>query len=151
MKSIGIIGGIGPDSTIDYYRLILAGFRERTSSVASPSIIINSIDMNKMLRYIETGELDSAATYLAFETERLANAGVDYALLAANTPHFVFHSVQRQTSVPLISIVEAVRDAAKALNVKHLGLIGTKFTMEGSFYPDVFLPNGFELSRANAR
>jgi len=138
MKTVGIIGGIAPESTIAYYRLIIAAYREQKPDGSYPSIIINSIDLTKVLDLAGANELDRLVEYLVAELQRLAKAGADFGLLASNTPHIVFDEIGRQSPMPLISIVEATCQAAKTLGLKRLGLFGTRFTMQGRFYPDVF-------------
>src|SRR2546421_6572418 len=138
MKTVGLIGGTGPESTIEYYRFIIEGYRERQPDGSYPSIIINSVDLNRLMTWINAGELDAIANYLSLEIERLARAGADFGALAANTPHIVFDQIQKRVSLPLVSIVEAACDKAQALGLKRLGLFGTRFTMQGRFYPDVF-------------
>ena len=78
MKTVGIIGGVGPESTIEYYRFIIAGYRARKGDASYPSIIINSIDLNRLIAWMNANELDSAARYLSHEIERLARAGADF-------------------------------------------------------------------------
>ena len=153
MKTVGIIGGIGPDSTIDYYRLIIDTYREKQSgtgvppvgnhaqdapATSAPSIIINSVNVNLLLDWMKAGDLASVTDYLASELERLARAGVDFGVIAANTPHIVFDELQKRSPVPLLSIVEATRDEATARGMKKVGLLGTRFTMQARFYPEVF-------------
>jgi len=138
MKTIGIIGGIGPESTIEYYRLIIASYRQQKGDGSYPSLLINSIDMKKMLDLIGVNELEAVTAYLLEEVRRLAQAGADLGALASNTPHLVFEAINRQSPIPLVSIVEASCDAAKKLGLKRLGLFGTRFTMQGQFYADVF-------------
>jgi len=138
MKTVGIVGGIGPESTIDYYRLMIAAYRERVHDGSAPAIIINSIDMNKMLGLIAANELAKVTDYLVAEVHKLAGAGADLVLLAANTPHIVFEEVRRNSPLPMISIVEAACKAAQTLKLKRPGLFGTRFTMQGKFYPQVF-------------
>jgi aspartate racemase len=145
MKSVGIIGGIGPESTIEYYRLLIARYRERAGDGSSPSIIINSIDVKLLLDWMQRGELDRVAEYLSVAVQRLARAGVDFGLLAANTPHIVFDEVSGRSSIPLLSIVEATCEAARTLGMKRLGLFGTRYTMQGRFYADVFSRAGITL------
>ncbi len=145
MKTIGIIGGIGPESTIEYYRQIIALYREQTRDGSYPSVIINNIDMKKMLDLIEAHELDSLTNYLLGEVERLAHAGADLGLLASNTPHIVFEDIQRQSPIPLISIVKAACEATKTLGITTVGLFGTRFTMQGPFYSRVFAEQGITL------
>jgi aspartate racemase len=138
MKTAGLIGGLGPESTIDYYQSIIKLYRERKPDGSYPSLIINSIDLNKLRGLIEANQLSDAAGYLSAEVKKLAAAGADFGLMTANTPHLVFDEVQRQSPIPLISIVRATCDAAQALGLKKLGLFGTRFTMQARFYPDVF-------------
>lgn len=145
MKTVGIIGGIGPESTIEYYRMIIASYREEIRDGSYPSIIINSIDLKKMLTLIEANKFTKVIEYLIDEMQRLARAGADFGLLAANTPHVVFDELRRQSPLPLLSIVEATYEAAKDLGLKKLGLFGTRFTMQGRFYPEAFSREGIQL------
>ena len=145
MKTVGIIGGIGPESTIEYYRFIIAGYRERKGDASYPSIIINSIDLNRLIAWMNADELDDAAAYLVHEVEKLARAGADFGALASNTPHIVFDQVRARSPIPLISIVESACDAVQALGIKRVGLLGTRFTMQGRFYPEVFSKAGINL------
>jgi aspartate racemase len=145
MKTLGIVGGIGPESTVDYYRSLIQMWREETRDESAPSILINSIDLKKMLDLIAANALSEVAAYLSGEMQRLARAGADVGLFAANTPHIVFDELKRQSPIPLISIVEATCDAAKQLGLHRLGLFGVRFTMQGRFYPDVFSKSGITL------
>ena len=79
------------------------------------------------------------------ELQKLARAGADIGLLASNTPHIVFDDIQRQSPIPLISIVQATCQTAQAMGLKKVGLFGTRFTMQGQFYPEVFRSRGIEL------
>lgn len=137
MKILGLIGGTGPESTIDYYRLLTAQYREKADG-ASPPIIINSVDLKRMIGWMNAGELDKVTDYLAGEFERLQRAGADFAALTANTPHIVFDELQQRTTLPLISIVEATCERAQSLGFKSVGLFGTRYTMQAPFYPKVF-------------
>ena len=137
MKILGLIGGTGPESTIDYYRLLTAQYREKADG-ASPPVIINSVDLKRMIDWMGAGELDKVTDYLAGEFERLQRAGVDFAALTANTAHIVFDELQQRTPLPLISIVEAACERAQSLGLKSVGLFGTRYTMQAPFYPKVF-------------
>ncbi len=160
MKTVGIIGGIGPESTIEYYRGIIAVYRERQSGTGVPPVdnhaqdaratgyplmILNSINLTLMVGWITANELDNAADYLVAGLERLARAGVDFGVIAAGTPHIVFDRVRARSPIPLISIVEATCEAAAKLNLKKIALFGTRFTMQGHFYKDVFSKAGITL------
>jgi aspartate racemase len=137
MKTLGIIGGIGPESTIEYYRRINALYRERVGDGSAPLVLINSIDMKKMLNLVYADELAGLTEYLAAEVKKLAGGGATFALLAANTPHVVFEALADQSQIPLISIVEVTCAAAKSARLARVGLFGTRFTMQSSFYADV--------------
>src|SRR6185369_10362863 len=105
MKKIGIIGGIGPESTLDYYRGIIDAFRERSGGMSSPDIIIYSADLTELVRILETKDLDRLAEWLLERIGALERAGADFAAIASNTPHVVFDEVARRSPLPLISIV----------------------------------------------
>ena len=134
--SVGIVGGLGPQSTIDYYRRILEVWQHADPSTA-PSIVIDSLDVQRLLRLVAT---DRAALieYLMESLHRLAGAGVTFAAMTANTPHLVFDDVAARSPVPLVSIVEVCAEAARGRGRRRLALLGTKFTMQGLFYPEVF-------------
>jgi aspartate racemase len=138
MKTLGVIGGIGPESTIEYYRHLLAAYRALKPDGSYPAIVINSVNMKTLLDMIEADDRISMVDFLVAEIEKLASAGAQYGLLAANTPHIVFDEVHRRSPIPLVSIVEATKEAAQALGLKRLGLFGTRFTMQADFYPHVF-------------
>jgi aspartate racemase len=145
VKTAGIIGGIGPESTVEYYRQIIASYREQKRDGSYPSLIINSIDLTKMLDLIAANKLAEVTDYLSAEVSKLARAGASFGALAANTPHVVFDELLRLSPIPLMSIVEVTCEAAKAQVMKRVGLFGTKFTMEGRFYPDVFTREGITI------
>ncbi|MFL6539074.1 MAG: aspartate/glutamate racemase family protein [Chthoniobacterales bacterium] len=144
MKTLGIVGGIGPESTIEYYRFILDGCRARKIESA-PHIIIDSIDVNRGIAMLNANDLTALADYISQSIGRLARGGADVALIAANTPHIVFDAVEARSAIPLISLVQAACDRAQALGLERLGLLGTGFTMRGEFYPRVFTRAGLEL------
>ena len=145
MKTLGIIGGIAPASTVDYYRQIIAAYREQRPDGSYPQIVINSIDLTKMLSFVYANELEKLTDYLSAEVHKLVDAGADIALLASNTPHIVFKQLSAGSTIPLISIVESTCNAAKQMGLKKLGLIGNRFIMQGSFYPEVFSKASIEL------
>jgi aspartate racemase len=145
MKTVGLIGGVGPESTIEYYRFIIEAYRERKQDDTYPSIIINSVDVNKYVALATANRFDTFANELVIEIERLARAGADFGALAANTPHIVFDELQRRSRIPLVSIVEATCHKARNLELKRVALLGTRFTMTGGFYQDVFARAGIDL------
>jgi aspartate racemase len=138
MRTLGIIGGTGPETTIEYYRRLIAGFRERSPEGRAPSLIINSIDSKKVVDLVTANELAALTDYLVAEVERLARAGAGLALIAANTPHLVFDEVQARSPVAMLSIVTATCDAAAVADFRRLALFGTRFTMQAAFFPEIF-------------
>ena len=146
MKTLGMIGGIAPGSTIEYYRQLIAGYRERDGSGNLPPIVINSINLKAMLDLVADNERGKLTEYLLREIEKLARAGANFGLLASNTPHLVFDDLRSRSPIPLISIVEVTRDAAHAQGLKKVALFGTRFTMQASFYPEVLGRSGIAVA-----
>ncbi len=145
MKTLGIVGGIAPGSTVDYYRLLVAAYRDQRQDGSYPPILINSIDLKRLLDLVGDNQLAELTDWLVREVERLARGGADVALLASNTPHIVFEELSRRAPIPLLSIVAAARDAAADLGLRTVGLLGTRFTMQGRFYPEVFARRGITV------
>jgi aspartate racemase len=150
MRTLGMIGGIAPGSTVDYYRLIIAAYREQKQDGSYPSILINSIDVTRLLQLVAANRLEELTDWLLWEVDRLARAGAEVGLLASNTPHLVFPELSRQSAIPLLSIVEAASDAAAELGLRTVGLLGTQFTMQGRFYPEVFAQRGIAVLAPSA-
>jgi len=148
MQRLGLVGGLGPESTIDYYRRILdasrgAGFSE------SPSIVIDSLDVDRGL-YLSGNDHAGLVEYVMASIDRLTNAGADFIAIAANTPHMVFDELAARSRVPIVSIVEACAAEARRRRLKKVLLLGTRFTMEAPFYPRVFGRNQIEIVSPDA-
>lgn len=146
MKKIGIIGGIGPESTLDYYRGIIDAFRDLAGGLHSPEIIIYSADLAELLGILEARNLEALADWLLFRLEALHRAGAEFAVIASNTPHVVFDEVARRSPLPMLSIVEATCKKAESLGAKRPGLMGTQFTMAADFFFKPFHARGMALS-----
>jgi len=147
MATVGIVGGIGPGSTIDYYRRILDAWKS-IDPTSSPSIVIDSLDVQIALRLVDT-DLPAFTEYFAESLRRLAGAGVDFIAMTANTPHIVFDELAARSRVPLLSIVEACADEARRRGLSRVALLGTRFTMEATFYPAVFSRYGITVVTPN--
>jgi aspartate racemase len=145
MKTLGIIGGLGPESTIDYYQKIIALYRERTGDGSYPQFIINSVDLKKGLDFMDANNLTGMVDFLLEAIGKLARAGANFGLISANTPHIVFEEVASGSPIPLISIVEATCATAKTRKLKRLALFGTRYTMQANFYPKAFSRERIEL------
>lgn len=137
MKTIGIIGGIGPETTVIYYRLLIAAGHTR--------IIINSVESGVLIPLVVRQDLPAVADFLSAEIERLAAAGADVGIIAANTPHMCFPELARRSPIPLVSIVEATAEQMAGRRLRRAVLFGTRMTMEGKFFREVFTRRGIEL------
>jgi aspartate racemase len=151
MKILGMIGGTGPESTVEYYRRLIATYHARVSESGAPPIIINSVDNKNLVKWFTAGELARVVDFLAAEIERLARAGADFALIAAVTPHLVFDELQQGARIPLLSIVEATADAATKAGLRRLALFGTRFTMQAALFPEAFERRGMTIVVPNEK
>ena len=151
MKTIGIVGGLGPEATSNYYKEIIGRFNEinGNGSLNYPEILIYSVNMSQFIGYMNDKQYTKAVDYLSIILKRLKDAGADFAAISANTPHLLFDEIQAKSPLPLISIVEAVKDVATARKLKTTGLIGTRFTMNATFYQDIFRKAGISVVTPN--
>jgi len=145
MKRIGIIGGLGPEATVDYYKEIIYTFKNEKGDLDYPEIIIYSVNMSLFIGLMNAGKFEQATTYLSDRIENLRQAGADFAAISANTPHQLFDQIRERAAIPLISIVEATRAEAKKQRLKRPGLFGTGLTMNASFFPEVFKREGIDV------
>ena len=145
MKNIGIIGGLGPEATIDYYNELINAFKKDNDDLNYPEIIIYSVNMSVFIGYMTVKKYDEATAYLSDKIEALKHAGADFVAISANTPHLLFDQLKKKSTIPLLSIVEATRDEALKKGLKRAGLFGTGFTMDANFYPEVFKSSGIEI------
>jgi aspartate racemase len=142
MKKVGIIGGIGPASTLDYYSGIIDGFRAKSCDGNYPEIVINSVNMTEMLSYVSNEDWNSLVNMLLKAIMSLANAGAEFAAIASNTPHIVFDKVKEKSVLPLISIVDATCARIQQKGCKKVVVIGTRFTMSSGLYTEALLKYG---------
>jgi aspartate racemase len=141
-----MIGGTGPESTVEYYRRLISAFQKRMKKTDHvPPMIINSVDYRKLVDWFNAGELGAVTDFLVDEIGRLERAGADFGLIAANTPHLVFDELQRRVAIPLLSIIEATADAAAAAKLRRLALFGTRFTMQATLFPKAFARRGMTI------
>jgi aspartate racemase len=145
MKKIGIIGGIGPESTVDYYKLIINAFHERQAVSGYPEIIIYSADLAALMKILEGRKWDELTDWLLEKVTALHNAGAEFAVIGSNSPHIVFREVCSRSPIPMLSIVEETRRKAQSLGCKRLGLMGTKFTMGSDFFLKSFGENNMQV------
>jgi aspartate racemase len=144
MKRIGILGGMGPESTVEYYKQIVYGYREKTNDENYPQLFINSINMTEMLSYVADKDYEKLIALLANEIRKLELIGADYIAIASNTPHCVIDELINRATVPIISIVEETCKYAKSSGLKKVLLTGTFFTMKNDFYKKSLEENSIE-------
>jgi len=134
MAKIGMIGGFGPESTLDYYRLLIETYRNKSKDESNPDIIINSMDITTLMRLVANKEWDNLVEWLFNGIKVLEKGGADFGFISANTPHIVFERLNELSPIPLISIVDKTCEYIKKTGIKKVGLLGTKFTMQSEFY-----------------
>jgi len=145
MKKIGILGGMSYESTIKYYNLILQKYYDRSQDYYYPEILIYSLNFQKVIDY-ELGDDESIyVDYLMTGINSLQNGGVDFIIMSANSPHAVYDKLVQRSKVPILSIVEATAKKAQQEKLRKLLLLGIKFTMQSSFYPEYFAKSGMEV------
>ena len=145
MKTLGIIGGIAPPSTIDYYDRLTSRYRALSPDGSYPSLLINSVDATRIFPLLVAGDRPALVEALSAEVQRLARGGADIGLFASNAVHMVFDEVAALSPIPLISIVEETARAAEAAGYRSVGLIGARMTMDASFYQDLFARRGMRI------
>ncbi len=138
MKKIGLIGGMGPESTLDYYRSIIDSFKTGEGELNYPEIIIYSVNISEFLNLMKAGKYDEIVTLLSGKIDALAKAGAEFAAITANTPHMFYDAIAAKSPLPMISIVEATCRETVRRGLKRPGLFGTGFTMASDFYQNVF-------------
>jgi aspartate racemase len=141
-KRIGILGGMTAESTLTYYQLIVRGYQQRFNDHAYPEIVIYSVSFQQFEDWMEAGEWDAIAVALADGLRRLAAAGADFAVIATNTMHLLFDRLEHDSPLPLLSIVDATARAIRRAGMRTVGLLGTRFTMEKTFYADRLARHG---------
>lgn len=145
MNKIGLIGGLGPLSTLDYYKGIIKAFDSTYEETGYPEITIESCNIKEALTFSNQNNWNLLADLLLCKCELLQKAGCSFAAIASNTPHKVFKNIERRTTLPLLSIIEATANYASLQGQSKLLLLGTKFTMTSDFFQEVFDKYQIEL------
>jgi aspartate racemase len=144
-KRIGILGGISHESTSKYYESILETYYHRCGDYHYPEIVIFSLDFQRFTDYEDSRDMDGYIQYIMEGIHSLESAGVDFILLAANSPHSVFPKIEEKSSAPLLSIVEVTAEKAASEGRKSLLLLGIAYTMQSSFYQQGCAQRGIEV------
>lgn len=133
-KTIGILGGLSPESTSVYYETITREYLKRRGDEYYPDIVIYSVDFGKYTDWFNDGRWEEAGAEMSLVFEKLESAGADFGLIAANTPHRALEYVVKGTNLPILSIIDVAADAVVSAGLNSVGLLGTKFTMVEEFY-----------------
>lgn len=134
MKTIGLIGGMSWESTLEYYRLLNEGVKSRLGGYHSARCLLYSVDFAEIEALQRAEEWGRMAEMLADAARRLEGGGADFLLLCTNTMHRVADEIQAAVHIPLLHIADAAGQAIRAAGLQHVGLLGTRFTMEQDFY-----------------
>lgn len=145
MKKLGLIGGMGPESTIPYYHDIVYGVQKELKGSLFPELTIESVNVFRILGLCKEKRYDELTEYLMKAIRNLEAAGCDFAALSANTPHIVFDRLKAVSPLPLVSIVESACREAERQGLKQIGLLGTIFTMKEEFFKRPFQEKGIEI------
>lgn len=145
MKKAGLVGGMGPLSTIPYYHDTVYGVRARTRDDFFPDLTIESVNVFEILEMCGREDYQAITQRLLGAVRNLAAAGCDFAALTANTSHIVFDQLQALSPIPLLSIVEATCREAMRRGDRTIALLGTRFTMLRDFYKQPFVREGIEV------
>ena len=150
MKTIGLIGGMSWESSLEYYRIINEQVKEKLGGLHSAKSLMYSVDFDEIEKLQHKGNWAEATKLMIDAAKRLENGGADFVVICTNTMHKMADDVQNNIKIPLLHIADATAEKIKAKGLKKIGLLGTKFTMEEDFYKgrlinkyglDVIIPN----------
>ncbi len=144
MRTIGLIGGLSWESTADYYKYINQGVSEQAGGLNSAKCLLYSCNFEEVVQLQKAGEWKKAAELLSDAARKLEAGGCDTILICTNTMHVVASEVQDAVNVPLLHIVETTAEQIKKSGLSRIGLLGTRYTMEQSFYTDRLREHGIE-------
>lgn len=134
MKTVGIIGGLSPESTVKYYQWLNEGVQARLGGHHSAKVIISSVDFGEFVALKEKGDWDTQGRLLSQEAINLQNAGADFIVLATNTMHKMADQIESALNIPFLHLADATADKILAAGLSKIGLLGTRYTMELDFY-----------------
>ena len=143
MATVGLVGGLGPESTVDYYHRLIKAWR-CDDPHSSPSIVIDSLDDKLAMRLVEH-DRSALTEYILESLRRLHRAGVNFGAITSNTTHLVFDSLSARSPIPLISIVDACIEEARRLRLKRLAIFGTRWTVDAPLYPAAAQRHGIQI------
>lgn len=134
MKTIGLLGGMTAESSVEYYRLLNQLTREKLGGIHSARSVMYSVDFAPVEDFMEAGKWDDILDILVDGAQRVERAGADFLVLCTNTMHKLADGIQKQIDIPILNLIDATAAEAKRRNVQTVGLLGTRFTMVQDFY-----------------
>lgn len=149
MKTIGIIGGMSPESTALYYHLINRAVNAKLGGNHSAEILLFSVNFEQIAQHQRNAQWNEAGKILADAARKLENIGADFIILATNTMHKVAHHIENAINIPFLHVVDVLADEIKSQGKQTVGLLGTQFTMSDSFYIDRLKHNGITVMTPN--
>ncbi|WP_272700369.1 aspartate/glutamate racemase family protein [Desulfovibrio sp. Fe33] len=145
MKTIGLIGGMSWESSLEYYRVMNEAVKARLGGLHSARILMNSVDFAPLRELMLAGEWDRVGETLGRAARTLELAGAELMVIGTNTMHKVASQVEAAVNAPLVHIADATAEVARARGFSRVALLGTIFTMEDDFYTGRLRRHGFEV------
>jgi len=145
MKTIGLLGGMSWESSIEYERIINRLVRARLGGTASADLIIRSYNFAEIEDLQAAGDWNGAGALLGADARRLQDAGADVIVLCTNTMHRVAGAIESAITVPFLHVADATADAVKLQGVQRVALLGTRYTMEQDFYRGRLESHGLDV------
>lgn len=144
---LGLVGGLGPESTLDYYRRFLDAFHARCGGASHPTLLINSLDGGALIPHLVVGDLEPVRAGVAAGVAQLASGGAGLAMICSVATHQVFDMVAPSAPIPMLSIIEATVRASEAAGIRRPALFAPRMTTEGRFFARPFEAAGIDLVR----
>ncbi|QED46061.1 aspartate/glutamate racemase family protein [Cytobacillus dafuensis] len=145
MKTIGLIGGMSWESSVEYYRIINEEVKKRLGGLHSAKCLLYSVDFEEIERYQAVGDWDKAGELLGNVAHSLEKGGAEFIVICTNTMHKVIETIKEKINIPILHIAEATANQIKKSNITTVGLLGTKYTMEQDFYKSRIESNGIQV------
>lgn len=145
MKTVGIIGGLSPESTMEYYKGLNDGVKARLGGHHSARIMLASLDFGEFVALKEAGDWDTQALLLAEAAQSLERAGADFVILSTNTMHKMAAQIEAALTVPFLHLADATAGRIAAQGLDTVGLLGTRYTMELDFYKGRLADQGIKV------
>lgn len=144
MKHIGLIGGLSPESTIEYYKIICEEYNRLKGGFNFPAITIRSLNLQEIAELMEEIQWSSVADKIVTAAYDLQRAGADFAAITSNTPHNAYDMIKKMSPIEILSIMDATAEEIKKDGFSRVGLLGTKYTMELGYFERALEQHGIE-------